>query len=191
MSYDILLASASPRRRELIARLGRDVIAAATDADESIPAGTTAADVPLIIASRKAEAAAGLREADGRVIIAADTVVILDGTIFGKPRDAGDARRMLSALSGRTHTVVTGVRVIAPDGRRGFGFSETTEVTFFPLSADQIDRYVATGEPLDKAGAYGIQGEGCMLVEGIRGDYFNVVGLPVARLGRLLGEHGL
>ena len=190
MRYDILLASASPRRRELITRLGRDVIAVATDADESVPSGTSAADVPLIIAGRKADSALSLPQAAGRLIIAADTGVIINGAMLGKPAGADDARRMLTVLSGKRHVVVTGVCVIAPDGRR-YGFSEKTGVRFFPLTEAQIDAYIATGEPMDKAGAYGIQGDGCMLVEGITGDYYNVVGLPVARLGRLLDQHGM
>lgn len=190
MKYDILLASASPRRRELIAHLRRDVIAVSTDADETPPEGVRAEDIPLVLAQRKAEAASELPEAKERLIIAADTVVILDGMIFGKPSDRDDARRMLSMLSGKTHTVVTGVYALSPDGKR-VGFAETTYVRFFPLTDEQIGRYTDTGEPMDKAGAYGIQGDGCMLVEGISGDYFNVVGLPVARLGRELENAGI
>lgn len=190
MSNAILLASQSPRRRELIGRLKRDVVAISTDADETLPEGVPAVEVPELLAARKAEAAKSRPEADGRVIIAADTVVILGGVILGKPTDEADARRMLRMLSGAAHTVVTGVCVIAPDGQ-SVSFREETAVRFCPLSDAEIDAYIATGEPMDKAGAYGIQGDGCMLVEGIVGDYFNVVGLPVSRLGRVLRMMGV
>ena len=111
-------------------------------------------------------------------------MVILDGEIMGKPADESDARRMLGALSGKKHKVVTGCCIIRGDSRRAF--SDITEVEFYPLSDSEIDDYIATGEPFDKAGAYGIQGQGALLVKGIIGDYFNVMGLPVAMLKREL-----
>jgi septum formation protein len=117
-------------------------------------------------------------------VIGADTVVVLDGKVLGKPRDAADAVRMLQSLSGKTHQVMTGVCVLK--GERVLTHTEVTEVTFRPLSDREIRNYVATKEPMDKAGAYGVQGGAARFVEGIRGDYFNVVGLPVCRLGLML-----
>ena len=137
----------------------------------------------MILSSRAAE---GFPE---DTVISADTIVVLDGKILGKPKDEEDAFRMLSSLSGRTHEVFTGVCVLH-SGRRLI-FAERTEVSFFPLSEDEIRAYIATGEPADKAGAYGIQGKGCTLVKAISGDYNNVVGLPVAGLNRLLKENSL
>ncbi len=124
----------------------------------------------------------------GDIVVAADTLVFLDGEPMGKPADARDAARMLRALSGREHTVITGLAVIANGVERTV--HESTLVRFFPLTQAQIDWYVRSGEPMDKAGAYGIQGLGSLLVEGISGDYFNVVGLPAARLARLLCKAG-
>lgn len=190
MKTNLLLASASPRRRELIARLGRDVIAVSTDADETVPEGVSAADVPELLAARKADAARSMPQSAGRTIIAADTVVILDGEIFGKPADEQEARVMLTKLSGKVHQVVTGLCIIPASGRP-VTLREQTDVAFFELSEEEIEAYIATGEPMDKAGAYGIQTDGCMFVEGINGDFFNVVGLPVARLGRTLDKLGI
>lgn len=185
MQYEIFLASASPRRRELIAELGVPFVCASPDVDESVPEGTDPVDAALMIAVRKAETARLMPESAGRIIVSADTSVVADGRIYGKPSDEADARNMLRALSGRAHQVLTGVSVVLPDGRTG-SFCESTEVRFYPLSAEDIDAYIATGEPMDKAGAYGIQGRGKLLVESISGDYFNVVGLPVARLNRFI-----
>ena len=125
---------------------------------------------------------------EGDVLIGADTVVAIDGAILGKPHSQQEAKNMLSALSGKTHSVFTGVTVVK--GEEIHTFAERTDVTFYPLSQELIDRYVASGEPMDKAGAYGIQGKGCVLVQSISGDYFNVVGLPVARLYRVLDQIG-
>ncbi|MCC8023669.1 MAG: Maf family protein [Clostridiales bacterium] len=178
---NLVLASASPRRQELLALLDTDFIVKPADVDETLPEG---------IAPRRAVESLSVRKAEAvweknTCVIGADTVVALGQTIFGKPADAADARRMLNALSGRVHSVFTGVTVLHPDGRAET-FSEETRVEFYPLSGAQVDAYIATGEPMDKAGAYGIQGRGCTLVKGIQGDYFNVVGLPVARLNRIL-----
>lgn len=185
MNEEILLASASPRRRQLIEYLGLPVVAVSVDADETVPPTLAPEDAVVAIAARKAQGAASLPEAAGRIIVAADTVVVLDGEIFGKPRDEEHAREMLRRLSGRAHTVFTGVCVCSPDGR-SVTFCERTEVFFFPLSEQKISDYIATGEPMDKAGAYGIQGKGALLVDKIDGNYYNVVGLPVARLALVL-----
>jgi septum formation protein len=125
----------------------------------------------------------------GALVLAADTIVVLDGEVLGKPADAAEAARMLRRLAGREHLVHTGMAMTAPDGAGASGV-ESTEVTIRPLSGDEIEAYVATGEPLDKAGAYGIQGLGAALVEGVRGCYFNVMGFPVTRFRALLGELG-
>ena len=137
---------------------------------------------------RKAQAAAK-KAGPNDLIIAADTVVALDGAVLGKPRDEEDAFAMLSALSGREHRVYTGVTVL--QGEQTVTEHEETAVTFRPLEDGEIRGYIATGEPMDKAGAYGIQGLGALLVSGIRGDYDNVVGLPVFRLGRILARFGI
>ena len=187
MQYEIFLASASPRRRELIAELGMPFVCASPDADETVPAGTAPMDAALLIAGRKAEAARSMPESAGRIIVSADTIVVADGIIYGKPADEADAAAMLHTLSGRTHQVMTGVCVVLPDGTCR-SFCECTDVRFYPLSEEEIAAYIATNEPKDKAGAYGIQGKGKLLVEGISGDYCNVVGLPVARLSRFVRE---
>ncbi len=145
--------------------------------------GTTFGGHPVSCAAALAEA--GPEDA----VIAADTVVYLDGLLLGKPRDPAEAAAMLSRLSGRTHTVCTGVAVAFRGGTRTL--CQQTRVTFYDLSRGLIDWYVSTGEPMDKAGAYGIQGYGALLVEGIEGDYCNVVGLPVCRLGRMLARFGV
>lgn len=185
MIQEIFLASASPRRRELIDALGIPFVCASPEADESVPDGTAPCDAATLIARRKAEAARQMPEAEGRIIVSADTIVVVDGKIFGKPADHGQAASMLRTLSGREHQVMTGVCVVLPDGTTDC-FCECTGVRFYPLSDNEIERYIDSGEPMDKAGAYGIQGIGKLLVEGIDGDYFNVVGLPVARLRRFI-----
>lgn len=160
------------------------------DVDETPLPGEPADKLVARLSTLKARSA--LADArPGDVILAADTTVALDGTELGKPIDAKDARRMLAALSGRGHDVYTGVHLIrvCPDGStREHSLVEGTHVTFYDLSPKEIDTYVATGEPLDKAGAYGIQGRGRALVRGIDGDYFNVVGLPVAATLRAMAD---
>ncbi len=130
-----------------------------------------------------------LQEADA-VVLGADTVVAFGGNILGKPRDEADAARILSLLSGNTHSVYTGVTVIVLQGgeRKEYSFYEETEVTMYPMTEQQISSYIRTGEPMDKAGAYGIQGKGAVFVEKIQGDYNNVVGLPVAKIFQLIGK---
>ena len=186
---DIILASQSPRRKELLHQMGLRgfrIISPQVDetVDERLPPSRMVEELSL----RKARAVA--RQArEGDLIIAADTVVALEGAVLGKPRDEGEAFAMLSALSGNRHRVYTGVTVIR--GERVLTRCEATSVTFRELESEEISCYIATGEPMDKAGAYGIQGLGALLVSGLEGDYFNVMGLPVFRLGRMLAEFGL
>lgn len=187
MSHEIFLASASPRRRDLIAGLDMPFVCASPEADETVPAGTAPADAAMLIARRKAEAARSMPESSGRIIVSADTIVVADGCIYGKPTNQADAARMLKVLSGRVHQVMTGVCVALPDGRSD-AFCQITDVRFYQLTDSEIAAYIATGEPMDKAGAYGIQGRGKLLVESISGDYWNVVGLPVARLSRFIAD---
>ena len=184
---DIVLASQSPRRRELLERLGLPFRTLVPDIDERMDRPLPPAELVAVISAEKARAAQALAGPEA-IVIAADTVVALDGAVLGKPAGEADAARMLSALAGRTHHVYTGLTVLR--GERVRTVSEETAVTFRPLTEQEIAAYVRTGEPLDKAGAYGIQGYGALLVEGIRGDYYNVMGLPVCRLGLLLGELG-
>lgn len=179
---EIILASASPRRKELLALAGVDFTVKVADVEEVIPENASPDEVVMSLARQKAQAVA--QENPESIVIGSDTVVALDGVILGKPKDEEDAVRMLKALSGRSHTVFTGVAIIR--GEKISNFCEATEVVFNKLTDDEIRNYVATKEPMDKAGAYGIQGKGCILVEKIVGDYFNVVGLPVSRVYREL-----
>lgn len=186
---NIILASQSPRRRELLERVGlKEFQVISPDVDERVEPGLSPAGMVEELSLRKARAAADKTGPDG-LIIAADTVVALDGAVLGKPRDREDAFAMLSALSGREHRVYTGVSVLRGD--RAVTEHEETAVCFRELAPVEIWGYIATGEPMDKAGAYGIQGVGALLVRGIRGDYCNVVGLPVFRLGRMLARFGV
>ena len=190
----MILASSSPRRVELLRELGFSPVVRPADVDETPLPQELPQDLTLRLARLKAHACERNLppELRGDLVVAADTTVWLDRRPLGKPRDEADARRMLRALSGRSHHVSTGVCLLAPQGERRFVVTST--VCFFELTAPQIDAYVASGEPLDKAGAYGIQGLGRLLVRGIEGDYYNVVGLPVARLVRemdaLMGSQG-
>lgn len=177
---NIILASQSPRRQELIRNITSAVEIIVSPAEEILPEGITPEQAPAYLAGLKARAVA--TEHPDRLVVGADTVVILDGAVLGKPRDADDAARMLRLLSGRVHTVVTGCCLIK-DGRER-RFSQCTQVEFYPLTDREIAEYIATGEPMDKAGSYGIQGKGSLLVKGIVGDYFNVMGLPVGMLKR-------
>lgn len=178
----ILLASASPRRKELLELMGLDFIVKTAGVDETLPSGITPAEAVAHLSRLKAEPMAG--EAD--CVIGADTVVAIGDQILGKPRDPREAEGMLRMLSGKKHSVFTGVTVLTSD--RVYTFTTETKVVFYPLTQEEIAAYIATGEPMDKAGAYGIQGQGSLLVKGIEGDYFNVVGLPVSRLWRVLKE---
>ena len=186
---NIILASNSPRRRELLGQMGlKDFQVSAPNVDETVAPGLSPAEMVEELSLRKARAAAKKARPED-LVIAADTVVALDGKVLGKPRDREDAFAMLSALSGREHRVYTGVTVLR--GEEAAIGHEETAVAFRALKPGEIRGYIATGEPMDKAGAYGIQGVGALLVEGIRGDYCNVVGLPVFRLGRMLADFGV
>ena len=185
----IVLASGSPRRQELLRRIGVtafDVVK--PEADESYPAGLTAQETVAHIARAKAEAAKRLTAPED-IVITADTMVFLDDERLGKPRDEADALRMLTELAGRHHTVCTGVTV--RQGDKAIAFTTTTDVYFRAASEAELRAYIATGEPMDKAGAYGIQGVGSLLVERIDGDFFNVMGLPVMPLSQALREFGV
>jgi septum formation protein len=182
----LVLASSSPRRAEMLRRLGLDFEARAPDLDESALRGETAE--ALVDRLARAKAAAVCRP--GELAVAADTVVVLDGEVLGKPADDADATRMLRGLAGRGHDVFTGVAVLAgDDGRLATGV-ERTRVTFAPLSEREIDWYVRSGEPRDKAGAYGIHGLAALFVDAVDGNYPNVVGLPLPLLYRLARSLG-
>ncbi|MDO4437020.1 MAG: Maf family protein [Coriobacteriaceae bacterium] len=181
----MILASQSPRRIELMREAGFDARVIPADIDETALPG----EGPFALVERLARAKAGTVATEhaeaGEPVVAADTIVALDGELLGKPADEDDARRMLQALSGKTHQVATGVCIAR--GELVESFVDITDVTFFKLTDAEIDEYVATGEPMDKAGAYGIQGQfGRMLVEKIDGDFYNVVGLPIAKVVRRL-----
>ena len=185
----IVLASGSPRRQELLRRIGVtafDVVK--PEADESCPAGLTAQETVAHIARAKAEAAKQLTAPED-IVITADTMVFLDDERLGKPRDEADALRMLTELSGRHHTVCTGVTV--RQGDKAIAFTTTTDVYFRAATEAELRAYIATGEPMDKAGAYGVQGVGSLLVERIDGDFFNVMGLPVMELSQALRAFGV
>ena len=183
----MILASQSPRRIELMHEAGIDVRVIPADIDETALPGEAPLELVERLARAKASSIAGSCAEPGEIVIAADTIVTVDGEILGQPADDDDARRMLRALSGRTHQVATGV-CLARCGEDGpVSFVEVTDVVFYPLSDEEIDAYISSGEPADKAGAYGIQGTGGrMLVRKIDGDFYNVVGLPIARVVRAL-----
>ena len=185
----LILASQSPRRQELLRRIGAEHFTVlVTDSDESWDPSWSPEELVGRLSARKAAAAAA-QAGPGAVVLAADTMVFLDDKRLGKPADEAEAFAMLSALSGREHTVWTGVTV--RQGERVSTQAVATAVQFRPLTIQEIRAYIATGEPMDKAGAYGIQERGALLVEGIRGDYFNVMGLPVLRLARMLRPFGV
>jgi septum formation protein len=181
----LILASASPRRAQILHDAGFSFTVMSSAVDETPIPNESPSDMVQRLADAKAELIAS-RAVGPAIILAADTVVALEGRIFGKPRSTDDARHMLEQLSGRTHAVLTGVTLIRlPDAERR-SFVESTLVHFAPLSADDISRYLATGEPHDKAGAYAIQGQAGRFIPRIEGDYFNVVGLPLARTTQAL-----
>ncbi len=185
MTPRLILASTSPRRRELLGLLGLPFEVVASRYDEALvdPAGIAPADYVRQLAQGKAAEVAGRMDSDA-LIIGADTTVVLDGRVLNKPQGAADARRMLRTLSGRTHEVYTGLCLMR--GAATVSDFARTEVTFDTLTDAVIAAYVATGEPLDKAGAYGIQGKALSFIPSIQGDYFNVVGLPLGLLRGLL-----
>ena len=184
MKRKIILASASPRRKELLEKLDLDFSVCPADIDESLLPDEDAAMYPLRTAVQKAMAVA--KTTEDALVIAADTVVAVDDDILGKPRDEAEAKGMLQRLSGREHIVITGIGVVDTASGRTLSATEQTIVYFHPLRDEEIDAYIATGECMDKAGSYGIQGKGSLLVRKIDGDYFNVMGLPLSRLYRLL-----
>ena len=186
MGQPLILASASPRRRELLAKLGLTFEVVASDIPE-IPRPDESAEVFAQRMARE-KAIAVARRRPGRCVLAADTVVIVAGNLFGKPRDRADARRMLQALSGRAHRVVTAVAVVGAAGEVEEALAEST-VEFRRLEADEIERYLDSGEPFDKAGAYAVQGIGGALVGRVRGSFSNVVGLPMDEVVELLRRH--
>lgn len=189
MASPIVLASASPRRKELLASLGLDFEIVPADVDEHREGESDPRVYAEALARRKAQFVAAQRQSG--LVIGADTLVFIDGKILTKPSDEAEAHAMLHRLSGRTHTVVTGVAVVNAETQETVSGFEETKVTFRPLSDAEIRRYVATGEPMDKAGAYGIQGIGALLVARIEGCYPNVVGLPLVRLAELLRHFGV
>ena len=199
----MILASQSPRRIELMREAGYEFRVIPARVDETPLEGEGPFALVGRLSAAKAHAVAAVHAEPGDVVVAADTIVTLDGEVLGKPADADDACRMLRELSGRTHQVATGVCLLRAAGTDGGdagatagenecapredGFTVVTDVEFYELTEDEIEAYVATGEPFDKAGAYGIQGgAGRLLVRGIRGDFYNVVGLPVAEVVRHL-----
>lgn len=185
----IVLASGSPRRQELLRRIGiTDFDIVIPRADETYPAGLTARETVAHIARNKAEAAKALTKPED-IVITADTMVFLGDERLGKPHNEADALRMLKELSGNRHTVCTGVTV--RQGDRLNCFTVSTDVYFRAADEAELRAYIATGEPMDKAGAYGIQGLGSLLVERIDGDFFNVMGLPVMPLSRVLKEYSV
>lgn len=179
-----ILASASPRRYELLQNMISEFTVLPSDAPEIIPADCPIFKAPEKLALQKAAAIA--KKHPEALVIGADTGVFIDGQMLGKPNSRVHAKQMLKTLSGRTHKVITGC-ALCLNGKE-ISFSETTEVTFYDLNDTEIDEYIATGESDDKAGAYGIQQKGALLVKKINGDYFNVVGLPIARLSRVVQE---
>ncbi len=188
----LVLASASPRRQELLRNAGIEFNVCPADIPEDPLPGESPTDLAIRLAREKAgvifnQIQAGKSNCNGQLVLGADTVVVVDDHILGKPENAVDAHRMLRLLSGRQHEVTTGVCLIGPDFEDAR--SETTEVTFAPLSEADIQMYVATGEPMDKAGAYAIQGIASRWIPRIDGCYFNVVGLPVSLVCRMLREH--
>ncbi len=184
----IVLASGSPRRREILSKLGFDFQVKPSDIDEKVLEEEEPGSYVLRMAVQKALAAA--EEESAGLFIGADTVVVVDGKIIGKPMNAEEAKEQLRLLSAREHIVITGIGIVDKYHNRTVSSMEQTIVYFNPLSEGEIDAYVASGEPLDKAGSYGIQGLGAVFVRRIEGDYFNVVGLPVSRLYGLLSELG-
>ena len=180
---DVILASQSPRRKELMGLFHIPFTVRVSQADETMDPDLSPAEAVAVVSRRKAEAVT--RDPED-VVIAADTIVVVDNEILGKPRDEADARRMLQLLSGRDHQVMTGMTLLR--GERCIVCTEITDIHFRTLSPREIDAYIRTGEPMDKAGSYGIQGGAALFAERLEGDYYNVMGLPVCRLGQLLRE---
>jgi len=185
---ELILASKSPRRRELLDRLGLAHTVISIDTDEWYPDDLSPVGIVSYISREKAAAAATM-VAPEDIVITADTMVFLDQQRLGKPKDEADALRMLTDLAGRRHTVCTGVTL--RQGQRSLTRAQSTDVYFRPAGREELTAYIRGGEPMDKAGAYGVQGQGALLVERIDGDFFNVMGLPVLLLSRMLAEFGV
>lgn len=182
----LVLASGSPRRAEIMNSVGWEFVKAVPDVDESVIDGESPEDYVQRLAGGKAMAVAA--SYPGEIILAADTTVVIGGEIIGKPEDIDDARRMIRMLSGNWHEVLTGVAV-ARDGDERIGL-QRTRVKFARMTDSEVDFLVEKGEPLDKAGAYAVQAQAALFIEGIEGDYWNVVGLPISLVYRLVGELG-
>ncbi len=178
MRKKIILASASPRRKELLSQIGVTFEIIKAEKEEHITSSIPTEVVKELSMQKAKEVAA---KCDGSIIIGADTIVAMEGQILGKPKDRADAMRMLRLLQGKKHQVITGVTVLL-GSTKTLSFAEVTDVSLYPMTDAQIERYIATKEPMDKAGAYGIQGRFAAYVRGIEGDYNNVVGLPIGRL---------
>lgn len=189
----IILASSSPRRRELLASLPLPVSIHPSDADESYDHRLTPSEIVETLALRKAMSVANelIPARTEGIVVGSDTIVVLDGIALGKPSDRMDAFRMLKSLQGREHLVYTGVACVELPGQKQCVRHRVTKVHMKPLNARQIENYIATGEPMDKAGSYAIQGIGATLVDRIEGDFFNVVGLPLSLLSDMLAEFGV
>jgi len=185
----IILASASPRRKELLEKIGLKFEVEPAGYEEIVDTGMEAHELVRRLSRDKAEVVA--RKYRNAVVIAADTVVLIDGKILGKPHNRTEAKKMLRALSGRSHVVITGFTIIDTAKRRTLSRAVETKVYIRELNTEEIDAYVKSGEPFDKAGAYGIQGLGSVIVEKIEGDYYNVVGLPLSALTVALKEFGV
>ncbi len=189
----MILASQSPRRRELLALISPEFEVIPAQGEELLPENVSPKEAVIMLSRQKAEEICRRRFCGSEnipdTVIAADTVVAVDGEILGKPHSNEHASEMLHKLSGREHSVFTGVTVIS--GSQRVSFAEETSVEFFPLTEREIAEYVSSGEPMDKAGAYGIQGSGALLVKQICGDYYNVMGLPVGELNRRLKAMGI
>ena len=184
-----ILASASPRRREILENISLDFEIIADESEEIMIEGEKPYDTVKRLAMQKAKnIAAGIESGENTIVIGADTVVSIDGKILGKPNDEIEANDMLLTLSGRINTVYTGLAVIETQSGKEVSDFVSTGVKFRNLSEKEIENYIRSGEPMDKAGAYGIQKIGGLFVESINGDYFNVVGLPLCRLGEILSE---
>lgn len=192
MNYKLILASASPRRKELLEQVGAEFEIIPAKGEEVITSSRPE-EVVVELSVQKAEEVAGRIQEKDVIILGADTVVVFDGQILGKPKDEAEAERILSMLSGNTHSVYTGVTLIViQDGKsERHSFYEETKVTMYPMTKQQILSYIRTGEPMDKAGAYGIQGKGALYIEKIHGDYNNVVGLPVAKIFQRMRKSGI
>lgn len=190
MNYRIILASSSPRRRELLSTLGLEFDVMHPSADETVSGDEIPVDFVLRVSAEKATSVSGSL-GEGAVVIGADTIVVVDGEMLGKPEDPEEASSMLRKLSGKEHHVYTAFSIVRPKNEILHSEIVDTRVRVKPLAASEIEGYIKTGEPMDKAGAYGIQGIGSFMVRGIEGSYSNVVGLPVEELLAALKKLGI